>query len=366
MRIIFIGPMRLPITIDRGAIEKIIYYTSKKLYEKGHKVFIFNPISNNYIQMFFNSVFLYKLIRKTKKEDEFIIHFHNLVASPAFLIDHRIPAVLTLHYPPWIIKFPISANIRLKILNLLTKTGLTITVPSQYVKNRLASIGLRSYYIPNGVDIVYFNPLKRNEILREKLLEGADFLLLNVARVYHEKNQLDILRALNYVKKYNKYFKVIFVGPLSESYDYLYPNEYFNLLNNYILKYNLKNNVRFMGEMPYSKVAEIMASSDIYLHPSLVECFPLTILEAAASRLPIVAYDLPYYQGILIHGLNSLISHTGNVFSLADNILKLMEDKKLALRLGLNARQMVEKIFSWDKIVNQYQKLYFNIIEYGI
>jgi len=133
---------------------------------------------------------------------------------------------------------------------------------------------------------------------------------------------------------------------------------YYRILIDFIKKYKLEHYVAFL-ELPRRKqVAQVLASSDLYIHPSIVEvAAPLAVLEAMASKLPIIAFDLPFYKYYLINLYNSLLVSV-NYKLLTSAILMLIEDNVLRKKLAENSYSMATQHFSWDNIVRQYSLLY--------
>jgi len=211
-----------------------------------------------------------------------------------------------------------------------------------------------------------FNPAKRSQEVREKLLNGKDVLIINVARIHPDKNQLVALKALRCVVSERKDVRMVFVGPISGGYTAKDgSNWYYLALLRYVEKHSLKPYVGFLGEVPTKRgVATILASSDIYIHPSKVEAAPLAILEAMASGLPIIAFDLPFYRGYLVNNVNALLASLDDEKELCRALLELVVDTSLRRKLAYSALKHSQEFFSWDIIVVKYYlQLYREVIE---
>jgi glycosyltransferase involved in cell wall biosynthesis len=354
--LLFVGPMQLPIPSEKGAVEEIIWQTAKRL-KTNYSVFIFNPVERNILSMALKTTVL--LMHKLSC----IIHSHNLFAS-IVLTQRKLKwrHIVTLHYPPNIAKSEIRKKLFLALLKYLTSYGTIITVPSWYIKNYLLTVGLRNVvFIPNGVDTLLFSPTKRSEELREKLLGDKELLLVSVGRIHPEKNQLTLVKAIKDLayKHHIKNFKLLLVGPRSGTFQKSKENMYYRVLIDYIKKHELEHYVIFLELPKREQVAQALASSDLYIHPSLVEAAaPLAVLEAMASKLPIITFDLPFYKYYLINTYNSLLIPKVNHKLLASAVLKLMEDDVLRKRMAENSYSMATQHFSWDNVVRQYSLLY--------
>jgi len=363
IKLIFMGPMELPIPSEKGAVEEIIWQLSRRL-KNVYEIYIFNPITHS---LWGKAIRSLKVLISECRED-CIIHSHNLYASTIIsLYNSSFRHVLTLHYPPTIARSKERRRLLENTLRYFDKVGTVITAPSLYIRDELRKIGLnRVIFLPNGVDTTLFSPSKRSEELREMLLEGKDVLIVNVGRIHPDKNQLALLMALKkLIYEYNyRSIKLLLIGPIIGSFrGGIKENPYYKLLVEYMNKHNLKQYVKFMELPRREDVANVLASSDIYVHPSKVEAAPLAILEAMASKLPIVAFDLPYYKGYLIDGVNAILLPLNNVNLLAEALYTLINDRSLAVRISENAYEIATNYFSWNVLAGKYLDFYNTLIQ---
>jgi glycosyltransferase involved in cell wall biosynthesis len=363
IKLIFMGPMELPIPSEKGAVEEIIWQLCRRL-KNVYEVYIFNPITHSFWGKAIRSL---KVLISECREG-CIIHSHNLYASTIISLGNSsFRHVLTLHYPPTIARSKERRRLLENALRYFDKVGTIITAPSLYIRDELRKIGLnRVIFLPNGVDTTLFSPSKRSEELREMLLEGKDVLIVNVGRIHPDKNKLVLLMALKkLIYEYNyKSVKLLLVGPIIGSFRRgSKENPYYKLLVEYMNKHNLKRYVKFMELPRRDDVAKVLASSDIYVHPSKVEAAPLAMLEAMASKLPIVAFDLPYYKGYLINGVNAILLPLNNVNLLAEVLYTLLNDRSLAVRISENAYEIAMNYFSWNVLAGKYLYLYNTLIQ---
>lgn len=359
--------MKIPIPSEKGAIEEIIWRVALELHKKNFQVGIYNPMASNIFSKIAISLALYTFLHEKS-----ILHFHDLIACASYIFAFKRNdnvVLLSLHYPPWITKSKERLTIMYYLLKYLKRRRVIFAAPSKFIVNRLqAELGANIFFLPNGVDILLFNPGKRNFELREKLLNNKEILICYVARFHPDKNHLDLLRAARkLVLSGIKNFKIIFVGPVYGEFvnKKRKSSDYFSLLHQYVIKHYIEDYVEFIGEIPHKRLlAEYLASSDIYVHPSKVEAAaPLAIIEAMASGLPVVAYNLVYYHGYLENHKNSILLKEGDVNGLANVLEALISQPRLRELLGMRARIFVEKNLSWEKVVeNHYIPVYNRLI----
>jgi glycosyltransferase involved in cell wall biosynthesis len=362
IKLIFIAPMELPIPAEKGAVEEIIWQLSQRL-KSTYEVNIFNPI----VYSLWGKAIRSLKILLTRCREVCIVHSHNLYASTIVsLYNLKFKHILTLHYPPTVAKSKGRRRLLESILRYLDSLGTIITIPSLYLRGMLREIGVgKAVFMPNGVDTTMFNPSRRSEELRETLLEGREALIVSVGRIHPDKNQLALLMALKrLVYNYNiKSVRLLLIGPTTGVFKGRIKENYYKLLVEYVDKYDLKQYVKFMELERRRDVARVLASSDIYVHPSKVEvAAPLAILEAMASKLPVVAFDLPYYEGYLVNGVNSILLPVNNVDLLAETLYILLNDRSLALKLSQNAYETAINYFSWDVLSKKYLDFYATLV----
>lgn len=100
----------------------------------------------------------------------------------------------------------------------------------------------------------------------------------------------------------------------------------------------------------------VYASSAIMAFPSLLEGFPLTILEGACFALPsVVIKELPGAEEMIEDGVAGIVSRN-DVASYSESLRALMSDESLRRRLGDNARMTVSKKFTREVILRRWDE----------
>jgi glycosyltransferase involved in cell wall biosynthesis len=98
------------------------------------------------------------------------------------------------------------------------------------------------------------------------------------------------------------------------------------------------------------------------VRPSLLEGMPLTVLEAMACGLPVVATPVSGTAELVRHGENGLLVRPADPASLARAILRLMEDGPLREAQGREARRLVEGGYSWDAVAAKTLAVYRELL----
>jgi phosphatidylinositol alpha 1,6-mannosyltransferase len=214
-------------------------------------------------------------------------------------------------------------------------------VPSNFTMRQLRSWGYRRLRRwGRGVNNQRFNPDKRTQAARERLLNGRDpssLLCIYVGRVAPEK-RIDLL--LDVAKTPGVALTVIGDGPIRKDMEALFEG----------------TGTHFTGYQFGDDLASAYASADAFMFAGVQETFGQVVQEAMASGLPAVIIN----QG----GITDLVTHGENGFICADdpqafaNAARLLrDDVALRRRMAYNARSTVEQN-SWEAIMAQLEGHY--------
>ena len=114
--------------------------------------------------------------------------------------------------------------------------------------------------------------------------------------------------------------------------------------------------VRFLGRR--SDVDRLLNAADFFVLPSDIEGLPMSVLEAMAHGLPIVATQVGGVPEIIDHDGNGLLVPAGDVAALAAAIHRVATDPALRRRLGDAGRERVSTAFSLSTMVRNYDEVY--------
>lgn len=219
--------------------------------------------------------------------------------------------------------------------------------PSKETQKVLGANGVyHTGIFSRGVDTLNFSPAFRNENLRKKLGLENKSAILYVGRVSVEKD-LDVLNESyrEIKKKYNDQVALIITGegPYLEKSTKIFPKD-----------------TIFTGLKKGKELAEIYASSDVFVCPSSTETFGNVVLEAMASGLAVIGADAGGIKEIINHRSNGLKFPARDAAALTGCLNELMENVPLKQRLGISGREFA-LTRSWDKIfgglMDSYQEL---------
>jgi glycosyltransferase involved in cell wall biosynthesis len=103
---------------------------------------------------------------------------------------------------------------------------------------------------------------------------------------------------------------------------------------------------------------DIWRQADVACLPSYAEGLPKTLLEAAATGLPLVATDIPGCREIAREGVTGILVRKGDAVSLAAALRRLIESPELRREFGANARAVAEREFTVQSVIEQTLDVY--------
>ena len=219
---------------------------------------------------------------------------------------------------------------------------------------RLGVDGEKIKLIIHGVDLRLFHPVEDNEIYKKELHIPEDYQIVistrNLKPVYDIGT---LIKAIPYViNKYpNTYFLIIGEGILKHQ------------LEEMVYKLGVAKNVRFVGLVPNRKIPTFLKASDIYVSTSLSDTRSVSMLEAMACGLPIVTTDLEANKECIKNGIGGYLIPKKNYKVLAEKIIYLLGNKDIRKRFGVINRKYVEREGNYEKEMRKMEKLYEELIE---
>ncbi len=131
---------------------------------------------------------------------------------------------------------------------------------------------------------------------------------------------------------------------------------------NLIKTLGLGGSIDVLDSKPLRELPGIIKSADVCVVPSISEGFGFSAAESLSCGTPVVASDAGSLPEIVKDNNNGLLSEPGNPDSIAENVIKILSDKKLRARLARNAPASVKR-FDWDKGTREYVKIYESVLE---
>jgi len=363
-----------------GGVEVVMQELAERYVKQGHEVHVFCCDSDKYKRIkqkyeIHNGVHIHRsrywfrlslstfiwpgLILQLRKHKLDIVHSH--VSGHLYILLtgimarlKKIPHIHTTHCPwtdafrPWILKPFLFFNDKIlnKLsFNLCTKiiaiTPWEIPILTKWTSEDKIKV------LPNGMDNILFKKVKNNKFKIKYGLKGK--LVLYFGRLNPTKGPDKLAQAAVELLKTEKNLCFAFVGPDEGMMDKV--------------KEIVKNQpqIKVTGSIRgKDKVAQMFQAAEVYVLPSYREGLPLTLFEAYASGLPVIASPVNGIPYELKEGINGFLVNYGDIEGLKKKIIEVLNNKKLANQFKKNNLKKA-KNFTWDHIAKEtfeeYKKL---------
>lgn len=293
-----------------------------------------------------------KLLVKSRKlvENVDVVHGHGFYMGTNMLVGGAsrkagIPLVYHAHgiLEPWILA---RSKWKKKLVHLLFENAnfryATLwRALTEKEASQIRAIGIKApiTVCPNGIDLNWFSELNN---VRLRLRNGPKILLF-LARIHPKKGIDLLLNAWSRIDRNRRAdWRIVIAGP--DELGYL--SECKALCENL----DLNESVTFVGPVDGLRKLEILASASAFILPSRSEGFSVAILEALASRLPVIGTFACNFPQLASVGGGWLSDSTvEGIFNSLENLVSA-DDSELAQRAELG-RRLVEQHYQWSSIV---------------
>ncbi|HHY15506.1 MAG TPA: glycosyltransferase family 4 protein [Firmicutes bacterium] len=280
-----------------------------------------------------------------------LVHAHDwLVAPSAKVLKHAFqkPLIATIHATEWGRNNGLHNDLQRHISDLewwLTYEAYRVICCSRYMEDELRRIFQvpedKLHVIPNGVRMEEFSNVHADlNQWRNNWARPEEDIVLYVGRHVFEKG-IDLLleAALEILpKRPCTKFIIAGKGPMRDE------------LMGRAWDMGLGEKVLFPGFIDDQTRNSLYRLASAAVFPSRYEPFGIVALEAMAGEAPVIVSDVGGFYETVEHGVNGLTFYAGNAHSLADSILRLLQDKALASALKKQALKDVSEDYNWETI----------------
>jgi len=297
-------------------------------------------------------------IKKVKPD---VIHAHNMHYFSKVHAEvlqnlakrNRIPIMLTAH----------NVWDDLTFLELTQRIDWThIVAVSHFIKREIIGIGVddrKITVIHHGIDHRRFNPnVKTDKVFKKYPQLKNKKVIFHPARIGLAKGCDTSIKAINLVKEKNPDAVLVLAGSKNiidwgelQQKDIAY---FVSLIKHFELQKYCLIDVYSLEEM-----RELYAVSDVCVYPSSVgEPFGLTMLEAMATAKPMIITNAGGMPEVIKDGINGFVIPIRDFELLAAKINTLLDDKRLRNRLGYTGRQIVESLYTKERVTKDILSIY--------
>lgn len=314
--------------------------------------------------------FLWKRLRKFAGAFYFFRFFIKLKkTNPSLVVIDEPARILTQFIVARLLNIPIVWNIHSEkslvknklifkwIYKYFLKKSLTIISDSNYILLENFSY-MEKFFSSNfeNIPVVHATvDLDKFLFINKRYTNKKDFMIIgSVGRLNWAKGYDLLIKSLKIVKKNYPNFQMKIAGD----------GPYRDKLEHLIDKYSLRNNVSILGELHYTEIPDFYNSIDLYVQPSTSEGSPITLKEAMASSLPILASNAGGIPEIIKHNQTGILFESGNRQELEKGLIKIIAmDDSQKKEMGEKARASSIKQFNIKKTSNTLYNIYNSILD---
>lgn len=225
---------------------------------------------------------------------------------------------------------------------------------SQAIRDVLVRQGVpaeKVHCVRSALDPTPFEvPCDRGAFLKELGLEGGHPVVGVAAQFIPRKGHDFLLAAIPAIleRHPNVRFVLFGRGPLRPG------------IENRARENGLAGNVIFAGFR--SDLPRLLPCLDVLAHPAVREGLGVTLLQASAAGVPIVATRIGGIPEAVREGVNGILVEAGNPAALASGIADLLDDPELGRRLGQAGRSLVREEYSVEQMVDGNLAVYAKVL----
>jgi len=373
MKVALVAPYFFP---HIGGVESHVLALARELKGKGHEVQVFTskhadlkefdavdgvpvrrvPVSS----MLFDTPLTPKLMPVLQAEKWDIIHAHSPPPMSSYYAARAaarsgVPLVYTHHCDPEIPSLlgrTVSWVYYRTLLSYTLRHAARIIVYTEsYAATSYALWKHPTAHVPTGLDLGRFGPQNDGAAIRKKHgLEGKKVVLF-VGRLTAHKGIQTLIEAAAMTGPEVKY---LLVGP----------GEFPASWSRRLRQLKVEDRLVLAGKVAEAELPAYYAACDLLVLPSVsrLEAFGLVLVEAMASRRPVVASDMPGVREVIKDGKTGLLCEPFNADDLAAKIGAIVSNAEEAAGMGAAGRKLAEERYSWEVIGEKIEKVYKEVL----
>ncbi len=215
--------------------------------------------------------------------------------------------------------------------------------------------GVPSSVISPGVDLVKCASGDRRRG-RAALGVSEDALVATVvSRIEPMKGQTDFVEALGRLCAERSGIYGVMCGPADRH------GPYWHRIEELCRRYELGEHLLMPGDVRSPLKEDVVAASDVIVHPSHAESFGLAVLEAMAAGKAVVAAATDGPRILMEDGVDGVMVPVGDVDALYHAMKRVLDDPELRAELGANAARAASK-YPVEPMVRHFEDLWAEVL----
>lgn len=191
-----------------------------------------------------------------------------------------------------------------------------------------------------------------SDMIRNKYDINNEKIVLYVGRLSAQKGIEYLIRAAGYVLKDHPETKFLIAG--------------FGYLENNLKKYakvaGVEESIIFAGRFSENEKFALYSAGDVFVSPSLIEPFGITVTEAMSMRIPVISTRKTGGVESMKDGREFVSVREKDPMAIASSINKILSDRSFAEKIAKNGYDYCKNNFSWEKCAKETKKIYEKIL----
>jgi len=324
-------------TEDKGGISGVVFNHFKKLTEEGHTVQIFSTYRSQLTRIFL----FFLLMVKVRKYD--VVHIHGCSGRGFLPVVIGILSAKVFNKRKTIVTYHGGGaedflKKRKKLIKWFLGKADYITVMSGFLQDVFKRFDIDTVILKNVIDIDIDTKISSG-FSTPKLLS-----IRGLSKIY---NINDIIEAFKIVKKKYPTASLKIAGTGEEQ-------------ENLVKLVAGCEQIEFLGKLPSSKMSELMKENNIFISVPSFDNQPMSILEAFASGIIIIASNVGGVPYMIENGRNGLLVDVNSPEQIVEKIDWIIENPESAIQIVEEGKKEVEK-YLWKNIRQTLIGFYLNL-----
>lgn len=290
-------------------------------------------------------------VKKSFQPDVINVHYASGYGTLARLA--RIGPYILSVWGSDVYSFPNEGFVKYKILKKNVIYAKKITSTSLCMANELRKVlnqpDLPIDVIPFGVDIQKFDPSRYEKRDKSSIVIGN---IKSLKPLYGIKELIDVFQSLfidkTIAENIRERMKLVIYGGGEQKEE----------LENRVKELKLEKHILFKGKISNNEVPAALNEMDIFCALSQRESFGVSLVEAMAMEVPVVATDIDGFKEVLIDGKTGVLVSSNSSNQCVLELKKLILNKDARKEMGRNGREHVIKEYNWKENVDKMEKVY--------
>lgn len=253
-----------------------------------------------------------------------------------------LPILMSLHggaMPQFMDRFP-------RWTRRVLRRARRLVAPSHYLSRAIEAHGFRAEVIPNIIDLEAY-PFRRRMAMRPRLLWMRAF-----HPIYYPEMAVQVLAR---VRERQPEATLVMAGQdlgLQSAVERL------------AARLGLSGAVRFAGFLDSDGKSREFDAADVFINTNRIDNQPVSVIEACAAGLPVVATAVGGVPDLLTQGETGLLVPYGDVEAMAEAVVRLVEDESLASRLSASGRALAARSDA-GAVLARWEALFASLLSTG-